>query len=67
MSIKIKLNTGKAYEDKKQGFCPRCKNFSLQLSDIGVCPACEAECEKRIIRSGERDYVKAGTRDEVGL
>ena len=67
MSIKVKINTDKSYDDKSQGFCPRCKNFSLQLGDIGICPACEAEAEKRIILPADKGYIKAGKRESVGL
>jgi len=67
MSIKVKINTGKSYENKSQGFCPRCKNFSLQLGDIGVCPACEAEAEKRISQPPSKGYIKVGKRGGVGL
>ena len=67
MDIKVKLNTTKAYEDKTQGFCPRCRNFSLRLGDINICPACDAECEKRITHPSEKGYIKAGKRGRVGL
>jgi len=67
MDLKIRLNTGKAYEDTSQGFCPRCKNFSAQLNDINVCPTCDAEAEKRIIKDCGKSYVKAGKREQVGL
>jgi len=67
MSIKIKINNGKAYDDKSQGFCPKCQNHSLQLGDIGVCPACDAEAEKRIVQPPDKGYIKAGKRGRVGL
>ena len=67
MDIKIRMNTGKAFEDTSQGFCPRCRNFSMRLGDINICPACDDEAEKRIIKDGGKSYIKAGKRDRVGL
>jgi predicted amidophosphoribosyltransferase len=67
IKVKVKVNTGKPYGDKKQGLCPRCKNFSSQLGDIGTCPACEAAAEKRMARPPDKVYIKAGTRKSVGL
>ena len=67
MDLKVRLNTGKAYEDATQGFCPRCNNFSLRLGDINICPACDVETEKRIVQPPKKEYIKAGKRGRVGL
>ena len=67
MDLKIRLSTSKSYEDKSQGFCHICRNFSLKLGDINICPACDAESEKRIARTPEKSYIKAGKRHRVGL
>lgn len=65
--FEIKINTGKSSEDKTQGFCSRCGNFSSNLVNINMCPTCDAKIEKQIIKPSEKSYIKAGKRKHVGL
>jgi len=63
--MKIKLNDQTT--DYTHGFCTRCNNYTSLLGELNLCKSCEKEYEKRQIKESSRKYIKAGTREYVGL
>jgi ribosomal protein S4 len=63
MKIKLKQTS----DENIHGFCTRCKNYTNILGELNICKSCEKEYEKRQIKESSKKYIKAGTRDHIGL
>jgi len=61
----FKINKGKS-EDLDHGFCQRCGNHSMNLSDMSFCSNCEKHYDNNKPQN-QKKYIKAGTREQVDL